>query len=440
MEIVIKNILAVTMNKRNEIKKCSIIIKGKRIEKITTSKMHNIKVDKIIDGNGLVCIPALVNGHVHTDVTLARGLGDGLSLYQQDYNSHVSRKKWFRDELGGEASTLSRLLLYCEAIKGGTGFVCDLPFWPYRNELLSPIIKSKLTGAIAIDYRTDFINGRPLGEKELVEKLEWIRSNGFIPVLSGPSEEHYESNLLLKLLKISEETGCFIHLHLSETKYRTEIIKKKHGLTSVQYLDKIGLLGEWLIGSHCVYLNEKDIELMIKKGVKIVSCPTAEMKISDGISPIVNFINNGYYIGLGTDGALWNDSSDMLQETKNLLLLQRVKYGADKILPLHTLSAGTIWGAQVFNVEKEMGSIEEGKNASISILNPNKPHCLPLYHSKISNVLQNITTCMNAQDVDTLIVNGNILMENRKLTTLDEQEILEKAQTIGSRKFSTLKL
>lgn len=440
MGVIIKNVLAVTMNKKNEILKCNIIAEGKMIKKITTSGLNASTNYRIIDGSGMICIPALINGHVHSDVTLAKGLGDGLSLYQQDYDSHVSRKNWFRDELRGEAGALSRLLLYCEAIKGGTGFICDIPFWPYRTKLLEPIIKLRLRGAIAIDYRTDFLNGKVLEEAELIEKIEWIKSNGAIPVLSGPSEEHYEISLLKKLQKIAEKKDCFIHLHLAETKYRVGIIKQKYRATSVQFLDSIGFLSERLIGSHCVHLTENDIELLIKRGVRIVNCPTAEMKISDGIAPIVNFIDSGYYVGLGTDGALWNDSSDMIHEMKTLLLVQRVKYGAGRILPIDALSAGTIWGARTFGIEKEMGSIEEGKSASIAILNPNKPHVVPIYHGKTSNILQNIITCMNASDVETLLVDGNILMENKKITLIDEKEIIKKSQEIGSRRFSNLEL
>jgi 5-methylthioadenosine/S-adenosylhomocysteine deaminase len=169
MRIIIKDIITVTMNQKDEIGTYTIVIDGGRIQSLlgprTKAALKERKDDIVISGKNRVAIPGLFNGHVHSDVTLARGLGDGLTLYEQDNDSFVSKKKWFREELDREARYYSRLLLYTEAMKCGTTYICDVPFWFYEDDLVSPLKETGLKGAVVLDYRKNFLDGEVIDKK-----------------------------------------------------------------------------------------------------------------------------------------------------------------------------------------------------------------------------------------------------------------------------------
>jgi 5-methylthioadenosine/S-adenosylhomocysteine deaminase len=198
----------------------------------------------------------------------------------------------------------------------------------------------------------------------------------------------------------------------------------------------LGFLNERVIGSHGVHLDERDRETLRTSGASVVNCPTAEMKIADGIAPVSELIHEGVPVGLGTDGALWNDSSDLFSEMKSLLLLQRVLKGADSLSAHDCLHTATMGGARVFGLENEIGSIEEGKAASLVLLDFNRPHLSPLHLQERGNVLQLITSCARASDVDTVIVDGKIIVEKGELCSVDEEALIAKCQEIAERQFS----
>jgi len=203
----------------------------------------------------------------------------------------------------------------------------------------------------------------------------------------------------------------------------------------VQYLHDLGFLNERVIGSHGVYLDQNDREILHTAGSRIVNCPAAEMKIADGIAPVSELISDSIPVGIGTDGALWNDSSDLFVEMKTLMLLQRVLKGAGSFSAYTALHAATLGGARVFGLEHELGSIEEGKSASIVLLNRDRPHLTPLHSLDEGNVLQLITSCIRASDVDTVIVNGEIVVEHGEFHRVDEAGLINHCQTLAEKRF-----
>jgi len=436
--MIIEDILTVTMNSRREIDRFSILIEGEKISSLSKRRFKRRPGDYVLEGSRKIALPGLINGHIHSDVTLARGLGDGYSLYEQDNDSFISRKKWFRNELDEEARYYSRLLSYAEAVKGGTTFICDVPFWWYEDDLAAPLREIGIKGAVVLDYRKDFLKGTPIKKKVYFKAAEHLLNSGFMPIVEAPAEEDYEPQLLLRLRDWAEELDTPIQMHLAETRWRGEIVHRKFCRTSIEYLNDIHFLNRRVIGSHGVYINREELRILKETGVKIVNCPVAEMKISDGIAPVVQLIKAAIPVGLGTDGALWNDSSDMFSEMKSLMLLQRVAGSASSISPYECLYSATAGGAKVFNLEGELGSIEEGKRACIVIVDFFNPHMLPLYHGEASNVLQNLTSCTGAADVDTVIIDGKIIVEKGKLKTIDEGALLHKCQELGESRFKNL--
>jgi len=435
MRILIEEVLTVTMNERGDIDHCSILIDDNRIRSVTKSSIQKRKGDYVIDGSRMIAIPGLVNGHVHCDITLARGLGDGLTLFEQDNTSWVSRKKWYRSELNTEARHYSRVLQYVEAVKGGTTFICDVPFWWYGDDLTAPFREVGIAGAVVLDYRTDFLTGELVEKKEYFKTARGLRDAGHTPIVEAPSEEGFEGELLLRLMAWAQELDTFLHLHLAETTWRMDSIRERFNSTPVRYLRDLGFLNDRVIGSHGVYLDKSDRDILRTSGASIVNCPAAEMKIADGIAPVSELIREGIPVALGTDGALWNDSSDLFSEMKFLMLLQRVLKGADTLSAHDCLHAATLGGAQVFGLENELGSIVEGKRASLVLIDLNRPHLTPLHRLDEGNVLQLITSSARASDVDTVIVDGKIIVEGGVLRTIDEEALMAKCQELADNRF-----
>ena len=436
MRILIEKVLTVTMHERGEIDHCSILIEDGRIERVSRNAIEKRDGDHVIDGSRMIAIPGLINGHVHCDITLARGLGDGLTLFEQDNQSWVSRKKWYRNELNREARHYSRMLQYAEAVKGGTTFICDVPFWWYGDDLTAPFREVGIVGAVVLDYRRDFLTGELAEKREYFDAARQLQDEGHMPIVEAPAEEGFEDDLLLRLMSWAQELDTLLHLHLAETTWRMESIRERFNSTPVRYLRDLGFLNERVIGSHGVYLDEADREILHTSGSRIVNCPAAEMKIADGIAPVSELVSEGIPVGLGTDGALWNDSSDICAEMKTLMLLQRVLKGADSLSAHDSLHAATLGGAQVFGLENELGSIEEGKAASLVLLNCDRPHLTPLHRLDEGNVLQLITSSARASDVDTVIVDGKIIVEGGVLLTIDEEELMAKCQELADRQFT----
>ena len=436
MRILIEKVLAVTMHERGEIDHCSILIEDGRIERVSRNAIEKRDGDHVIDGSRMIAIPGLINGHVHCDITLARGLGDGLTLFEQDNQSWVSRKKWYRNELNREARHYSRMLQYAEAVKGGTTFICDVPFWWYGDDLTAPFREVGIVGAVVLDYRRDFLTGELAEKREYFDAARQLQDEGHMPIVEAPAEEGFEDKLLLRLMSWAQELDTLLHLHLAETTWRMESIRERFNSTPVRYLRDLGFLNERVIGSHGVYLDEADREILHTSGSRIVNCPAAEMKIADGIAPVSELVSEGIPVGLGTDGALWNDSSDLFAEMKTLMLLQRVLKGADSLSAHDSLHAATLGGAQVFGLENELGSIEEGKAASLVLLNCDRPHLTPLHRLDEGNVLQLITSSARASDVDTVIVDGKIIVEGGVLLTIDEEALMAKCQELADRQFT----
>jgi 5-methylthioadenosine/S-adenosylhomocysteine deaminase len=438
MKILIEDVLTVTMNRDGEIARMTLLIENGRFEHVSRKAIKPAQVDCTIDGRHLVAIPGLINGHIHCDVTLARGLGDGLTLYQQDHESFISETGWFHKQLDREARHLSRLLQYAEAVRGGTTFICDVPFWHYEDDLVSPFSEVGARGAVVLDYRKDFLTKERIDKKEYYKTAASLRDADLLPIVELPAEEDFDQDLLKQLSCWTEELDTLAQLHLAETTWRVAITKQRFGHSPVGSLHDLGILSHRIIGAHGVYIDEADLSMLKDAGARIVNCPAAEMKIADGIAPVVQLIEKGVPIGIGTDGALWNDSADMFREMKTLMLLQRVTFGASSMDAYEVLRAATLGGAEVFGMDHEIGSIEQGKRAHLVLIDLNSTHLIPHYHGEQSNILQILTSCAGGGDVHTVIVDGSVIVEGGRLLTIDEEQLKERCQTLAEQRFRDL--
>jgi 5-methylthioadenosine/S-adenosylhomocysteine deaminase len=437
--VVIQDVLLITLDPNNRIGKYSIVIQNGLIKDLSPTPIACTPFDVVLDGRNKVALPGFFNGHIHADVLLARGLGDGLTLHEQQQDSLIGRRQWFRKELTSEARRLGRMLQYAEALKGGTTFLCDFPFWlDAGDDIAGPFEETGIKGAVAFDFRQDFLTSTVRDIEEIKAISGMLNAFGILPLLQGPSEESFEAESLLRLKSIADKLSLAVQLHLAETRHRCDIMQEKFGMSSVGFLHNLGFLDKNVIGSHGVFLDGKDLKTLASVGTSIVNSPTAEMKIADGAAPVARMLSNGVTVGLGTDGALWNDCSDMFREMKCLVLLQRLMNGASAMSAEQALRAATIEGARTFGVNRLYGSIEKGKRASIVLVNALKSHLIPIYAGAQCNVMQNLVSCASAGDVDTVLVDGEIVVQGGKLTRLDEDALITHAQEVGTSIFAGL--
>ena len=253
-------------------------------------------------------------------------------------------------------------------------------------------------------------------------------ADGRIKVFFGPHSPYTASEELLKeIRKLANEYNIGIHIHVSETQKEINDILNEKGLRPFEYLDSIGFLGSDVIAAHCVWLSDEEIKIIKKNNVKVSHNPCSNMKLASGIAPISKLIENDICVGIGTDGASSNNNLDLIEELKTASLLQKVATLNPKVLTANeAIAMGTIKGAEVLGLDDEIGSIEIGKKADIILVDTNQVNMVP----GSSNLSSNIIYSANGSNVDTTICNGKILMENKKLTILNEEEIYNKARQV----------
>lgn len=419
--ILIKNAFILNPNNFEE-KKQSLLIKNDLIAEIA-DKIDEDNVDKIIDAEGKILLPGLINTHTHLSMTLFRGLADDLSL-DSWLNDHI----WpMEANLNGDYCYIGALLGAVELIKSGTTTFSDMYF--YMEDVARAVDEAGIRAVLSYGM-IDFGDAEKR-EAELKENLQLFENcsgmaDGRIKVFFGPHSPYTASEeLLIKTRQLADEYNIGIHIHVSETQKEIEDVSAEKGLRPFEYLDKIGFLGPDVVAAHCVWLSDEEIEIIKKNNVKISHNPCSNMKLASGIAPVSKLIENDICVSIGTDGASSNNNLDLIEELKTASLLQKVSTLDPNVLNSHeAVAMGTIKGAEALGLDDEIGSIEVGKKADIILIDTNSANMVPDSSTLTSNVIYSA----NGSNVDTTICNGKILMENKKLTVFDEQEIYDKAR------------
>ncbi|WP_407414384.1 amidohydrolase family protein [Methanobrevibacter sp.] len=419
--ILIKNAFILSPNKNFEGKK-SVLIKDDIIAEISDGIEEN-NVDKIIDATGKILLPGLVNTHTHLSMTLFRGLADDLSL-DSWLNDHI----WpMEANLNGDYCYIGALLGAVELIKSGTTTFSDMYF--YMEDVARAVDEAGIRAVLS--YGMIDFGDSERRENEIKENLTLYNScngmaDGRIKVFFGPHSPYTASEeLLVKVRELADEYNMGIHIHVSETQKEINDVSEEKGLRPFEYLDKIGFLGPDVVAAHSVWLSDNEIEIIKKNNVKVSHNPCSNMKLASGIAPVSKLIENDICVSIGTDGASSNNNLDLIEELKTASLLQKVSTLDPKVLTSdEAIAMGTIKGAEALGLDDEIGSIEVGKKADIILIDTNSANMVPDSSYLSSNVIYSA----NGSNVDTTICNGKILMENKELTVLDEQEIYDKAR------------
>nr|WP_294998458.1 amidohydrolase family protein [uncultured Methanobrevibacter sp.] len=418
--ILIKNALILKPNFEN--KKQSLLIKDDLIAEIA-DEIDESKAGKIIDAQDKILLPGLINTHTHLSMTLFRGLADDLSL-DSWLNDHI----WpMEANLNGDYCYIGALLGAIELIKSGTTTFSDMYF--YMEDVARAVDDAGIRAVLS--YGMIDFGDAERRENEIKENLELFKAcngmaDGRIKVFLGPHSPYTASEeLLVKVRELANEYDMGIHIHVSETQKEINDSLDERGIRPFEYLEKIGLLGPDVLAAHCVWLSDEEIEIIKKHNVKVSHNPCSNMKLASGVAPVSKLIENGVCVSIGTDGASSNNNLDLIEELKTASLLQKVSTLDPKVLSSdEAIQMATVNGAKALGLDSEIGSIEVGKKADIILIDTNTANMTP----DSSNITSNIVYSANGSNVDTTICNGKILMENKKLTVLDEDEIYAKAR------------
>jgi 5-methylthioadenosine/S-adenosylhomocysteine deaminase len=223
---------------------------------------------------------------------------------------------------------------------------------------------------------------------------------------------------------LARERGVMVHTHASENLDEIEMVERETGMRNIAYLDSLGLTGSHIALAHCVHLDDTEIETLRHTGSHVLHCPSSNLKLGSGIARISEMLERGVSVSLGADGAPCNNRLDMLTEMRSAALLQKVSRGADALPAHRVLRMATIDGARALGLDHEIGSLEKGKRADITIINLSDTHMTPRPPDPVSTVVY----AAQSSDVRTVIIDGQPVMLNRQLLTMDEREVIEDAE------------
>ncbi len=442
IDILIKNATIVTVDEdRRVLFDGALAIKKDRIIAIGSTEdvlKEYREAKKIIDAKGKVIFPGFINTHNHLFQTLLKGLGDDMVL-----------KDWLATMTFPAAKHITREDTYLAAMQGcieglHSGITTMVDYmYPHNREYLSDgiIDAYRELGIRGILGRGTMNTGIQFGvQKEIMQDVETVEKdlrrlfeeyhnseNGRIKIWVAPAAMWSNTKEMLKMLwNVTNEYDSHFTVHISETPFDREATKELHGKVDIELLEELGIVGPNVLMVHCVYLTEEDMELTKKYDMKVSHNTASNMYLSSGVAPIPEMLRKGITVSLGVDGAASNNSQDMIE----LMKLTALQHKVNKLDPLamsaeKVLELATIDGAKAIGMEDEIGSLEVGKKADLIIFNPLlNPKAIPL-HNPVSTLVYS----SSMQNVEEVIVDGNIIMEDSKILTIeDEKEVLRKVQ------------
>jgi 5-methylthioadenosine/S-adenosylhomocysteine deaminase len=229
--------------------------------------------------------------------------------------------------------------------------------------------------------------------------------------------------LLEQVAELARARGLMVHTHASENRRECELVQEETGLRNIAYLDSVGLTGRHVALAHCVHLSVDEIETLKTTGTNVVHCPSSNLKLASGIAPIAKLLDEGISVSLGADGAACNNRLDMFTEMRTAALLQKVFHGPEVLPANRVLRMATFDGATALGLDAEIGSIEVGKRADLSLVRLERLHTTPA-----RDMVSALVYSAEADDVDTVLIDGRIVMRDRELLTINERETIQSAR------------
>lgn len=419
VDLLISGGAVVTMNgDRRIFENGFVAVRGERVVDVGDAaalKAKNYRARQTIDARGKVVLPGLVNAHTHIPMTLFRGIADDLDLqdWLTKYIFPAEAKNVTRDfVIAGTRLGLA------EMIRGGTTAYADMYY--FEDAIAEETKKAGMRGVLGetvIDFPVPDNKTweAALGYTESFVK-RWKGDTLITPAIAPHAPYTVSTEHLNQVKAFADKHDVPIIIHLAEAPTETKTIAERYNTRPALYLEKIGFLSSRLLAAHVVHVNDREIEILKQREVGVAHCPQSNMKLSSGAAPIPQMLKLNLRLGLGTDGAASNHDLSMWEEMDTAAKLHKLVTMIPTVVTAEqALEMATIGGARALHMEKEIGSIEAGKRADLIVVDLNALHLTPMY-----NLRSHLVYAAKASDVTDTIVNGRVLMRNRRLLTLDE--------------------
>lgn len=424
--ILIKNGTLLTMDEGNAIVSGDLLIRDGRIATVGESGQT---ADVVIDAAGCAVLPGFVQTHIHLCQTIFRGAADDLPLLDW-----LKKRVWPMEAAHDPASIkASARLGVAELIKGGTTCALTMETVNHTEEVFKVVEESGFratVGKCMMDKGDDVPaalheNTDASIDESLALFANWHgKANGRIRYCFAPRFAlSCTSELLSRVGKLAREHGCIVHTHASENRNECELVESETGLRNVSYLDLLGLSGRHVVLAHCVHLNAAEFQTLVNTQTNVAHCPSSNLKLGSGIAEITKMLERGISVSLGADGAACNNRLDIFTEMRTMALLQKALHGPEAIPARQALRIATIEGAKTLGLEKEIGTLEIGKRADVVVVKLDDLHSTPGSSDPISALVYSAQT----SDVQSVVIDGQVVMRGRELLTLDEASIVQDA-------------
>lgn len=416
MNILIENVKILTMADGEVIKNGNIYIENEKIKKITSDKI-DFSYDKKIDGKNYLAMPGFVNAHTHVGMSLFRNFSDDVELM-----TWLNEKIWpLEDKLIEQDVYWASLLSHAEMIMTGTTSFADMYY--FEDQTIKALEKSKMRAQISRGLTLEDKDYTKIKENiDLFKKYE-NSQNGRIDIAFGPHAVYTtDKNYLKEINKYAKKYNMPIHIHLSETKTENTDCMKRFNQSPTEVFEECGIFENKTIAAHGVYLSDKDLDILSKYDVSVVHNPSSNLKLSSGFLDCTRVINKKINLAMGTDSSASNNNLSMIKEISLTSLVS--KYNNPQNLKAYdVLKMATINGAKALGLDDKIGTLEEGKLADIILIDLNNPN-----HTPQNNLISSLPYSTFDKDVSYVIINGDLVYDDKKFVYLNEKEIIKNAE------------
>jgi 5-methylthioadenosine/S-adenosylhomocysteine deaminase len=431
MAVLIKDATIITLEDANRVFEGSVAIDRGRIVAVEPSATasFDIAFDDVIDGRGCALLPGFIQTHIHLCQTLFRGAADDLELIDW-----LKQRVWPMEAAHTpESLYASARLGVAELIKGGTTCALTMETVNHTESVFRAVEESGFratVGKCMMDQGDDTPEALIEGtEESIAESLDLLRRwNGradnrirycFAPrfALSCTRE------LLERIASLSGELGVLVHTHASENRDEIAMVERATGKRNIEYLRDVGLTAPHVVLAHCVHLDDAEIEILRSTGAHVAHCPSSNLKLASGVARVSEMLDRGVSVSLGADGAPCNNRLDMFTEMRTAALMQKVVCGSRALPALTALRMATTGGARALGLADQIGSVEVGKRADLQLINLDRLHTTPR-----PDPISTIVYAAEAGDVETVIIDGQIVMQGRRLLTFNEEDVITQAR------------
>ena len=395
-------------------------------------------ITSVVGGDHHLVMPGLVNAHNHCFQTLYRGLGDGHALAEWSARTVLPLSRGL-----GRAEAAAGAALAClEMALGGTTSFVDSHYIHVDREAFDGVAETvaasglrALLGRAAVDASVipePFREDPAVAEREAERAIErWHgAASGRVRVRPEALSERTATPAMIEAMaRAGRRAGTGFNMHLAESQQAVEHVRASHGCTSLRLLERLGALGPDVLLAHCVWLDEDDLDLLARSRTGVSHNPVSNQYLTTGVAPAAGMVRRGAVVGLGTDGAVSNDSLDMFGVMKACGLLQKITTRDAGAMPAERIvRMATIDGARAIGLAEETGSLEPGKRADLITLSLLRPELTPLHR-----VYETLVYAAGPAAVDTVIVDGRVIVDSGRMTTLDVSTVLAEARAAAGR-------